>query len=97
MTGWRSGGSSPPPVAESRDARHHPNARPRRDRASLYDDITARVIAELEAGPVPWVQPWSSDPSAASVAMPANAAAHRRYSEINVLILWGVIERAFPT
>jgi antirestriction protein ArdC len=28
------------------------------DRTSLYADITDKIIAELEAGRVPWVQPW---------------------------------------
>jgi antirestriction protein ArdC len=32
-------------------------ARPGHDRASLYDEITGKIIAELEAGRVPWVQP----------------------------------------
>ena len=27
-------------------------------RSSLYDDVTNRIIAELEAGRFPWVQPW---------------------------------------
>ena len=29
-------------------------------RASLYDEVTARIVAELEAGRFPWVQPWDS-------------------------------------
>ncbi|WP_457355092.1 ArdC family protein [Sphingomonas sp. UYP23] len=29
-------------------------------RASLYDEVTARIVAELEAGRVPWVQPWGA-------------------------------------
>ncbi|MED5544363.1 MAG: ArdC-like ssDNA-binding domain-containing protein, partial [Pseudomonadota bacterium] len=28
------------------------------DRQSLYGEVTARVIAELEEGRLPWVQPW---------------------------------------
>ena len=38
-------------------------AAPRRapsDRASLYQEITDKIIAELEAGRVPWVQPWGA-------------------------------------
>lgn len=27
---------------------------------TLYEEITDKVIAELEAGCVPWVQPWGS-------------------------------------
>ena len=67
------------------------------DRANLYDEITGKIIAELEAGRVPWVQPWGSAAAKAPLAMPNNAATGRRYSGINVLILWSaVIERGFP-
>ena len=44
---------------------------PRSDRASLYDDITSKIIAELEAGRFPWVQHWGSASVKASKAMPA--------------------------
>ena len=72
-------------------------ARPGHDRASLYDDITGKIIAELEAGRVPWVQPWGTAAAKAPLAMPKNAATARQYSGINVLILWGaVIEHGFP-
>lgn len=64
-------------------------ARP--DRANLYDEITDRIIAELEAGRLPWVQPWGSTGVAAPLAMPRNAATSRCYSGINVLILWGAV------
>jgi antirestriction protein ArdC len=68
------------------------------DRASLYEEITTRIIAELEAGRLPWVQPWGSSGVRAPLAMPKNAATGRRYSGINVLILWGaVVERGFST
>ena len=63
-------------------------------RASLYDEVTARAIAELEAGRFPWVQPW--DNAAAAPGLPRNAASNRPYSGINVLILWGeVIARGY--
>lgn len=72
-------------------------ARPSSDRASLYDDITNKIISELEAGRVPWVQPWGTAAAKASLAMPNNAATGRHYSGINVLILWGsVVEHGFP-
>jgi antirestriction protein ArdC len=71
-------------------------ARAGRDRTSLYQEITDKIIAELEAGRVPWVQPWGTAAARASLAMPKNAASQRRYSGINVLILWGaVVERGF--
>lgn len=65
-------------------------------RASLYTEITDKIIAELEAGRVPWVQPWGTADAQAPLAMPRNAVTQRRYSGINVLILWGaVIEGGF--
>ena len=71
-------------------------ARTGRDRPSLYQEITDKIIAELEAGRVPWVQPWGTVAANASLAMPKNATTHRQYSGINVLILWGaVIEHGF--
>ncbi|MHB0790611.1 ArdC family protein [Bradyrhizobium sp. 5.13L] len=74
----------------------HPRARTGQDRATLYDEITDKIIAALEAGRVPWVQPWGTDAAKAPLSMPRNAATARPYSGINVLILWGaVIERGF--
>ena len=71
-------------------------ARAGQDRTSLYSEITDRIVAELEAGRLPWVQPWGTAAAKAPLAMPKNAATGRGYSGINVLILWGaVIERGF--
>ena len=65
-------------------------------RVSLYAEVTARIIAELEAGRFPWVQPWSS--TTAAPGLPCNAVTGRRYSGINILLLWGaVIERAYAS
>jgi antirestriction protein ArdC len=66
-------------------------------RTSLYDQITTKIIRELEAGRVPWVQPWGTTAAKAPLAMPKNATTGRCYSGINVLILWGsVVEHGFP-
>jgi antirestriction protein ArdC len=71
-------------------------ARAGQDRASLYTEITDKIIAELEAGRIPWVQPWGTAAIKAPLAMPRNASTQRGYSGINVLILWGaVIEHGF--
>jgi antirestriction protein ArdC len=78
-------------------SRKNTPARAGSDRASLYDEVTGKIIAELEAGRVPWVQPWGTAAAKASLAMPKNAVSGRQYSGINVLILWGaVIEHGFP-
>jgi antirestriction protein ArdC len=78
-------------------SRHTARAHSGSDRTSLYDQITTKIIDQLEAGRVPWVQPWGTAAAKAPLAMPKNAATGRLYSGINVLILWGsVIEHGFP-
>ena len=51
----------------------------------LYAEVSARIIAELEAGAAPWVKPWSSTPGANT---PCNAVTNRPYSGCNVVLLW---------
>jgi antirestriction protein ArdC len=58
-------------------------------RESVYAEVTRRVIAELEQGRLPWVQPWDS--AACGCTMPANGVTGRAYSGINVLILWAAV------
>ena len=75
---------------------HTARVRAGNDRASLYTEITDKIIVELEAGRIPWVQPWGTAAIKAPLAMPRNASTQRGYSGINVLILWGaVIEHGF--
>ena len=59
------------------------------ERASLYSEVTSRIIAELEEGRLPWVQPW--DAALCGCTIPQNAGTSRRYSGINVLILWAEV------
>ncbi len=68
-----------------------------RNRANLYDEVTAKIIAELEAGRFPWVQPWGRA-EGTGPGLPRNALTARPYSGINILILWGaVIEQGWPS
>ena len=66
-----------------------PSRHPRRDAFadcnSLYQQITDKIIAELEHGRVPWVQPWGN--VKAPLGLPKKAATGRACSGINVLIL----------
>jgi antirestriction protein ArdC len=79
-------------------AREHRAARKSGPRTNLYYDITDKIIAELEEGRLPWVQPWGTAAVQAPLAMPCNASTVRQYSGINVLILWGaVIQQGYPT
>jgi antirestriction protein ArdC len=75
---------------------HSARARAGQDRATLYDEVTDKIIAELETGRVPWVQPWGTAAAKAPLTMPKNASTNRQYSGVNILILWGsVIEHGF--
>ena len=65
-------------------------------KSSLYQEVTDRIIAELEQGRVPWVQPWGR--AKAGLGLPRNATTGRQYSGVNILILWGaVIEKGFAS
>jgi antirestriction protein ArdC len=51
----------------------------------LYAEVSARIVAELEAGAAPCVKPWSATPGANT---PCNAVSNRPYSGCNVVLLW---------
>ncbi|MBO1360271.1 DUF1738 domain-containing protein [Acetobacter sacchari] len=59
---------------------------PASPRADLYQEVTDRIIRDLEGGIVPWVQPWSAD--ACGATMPRNITTGRKYSGVNVILLW---------
>ncbi len=60
----------------------------------LYDEVTARIIAELEEGRAPWAQPWGTSDAKAGLGLPENALTGRTYSGVNILILWHHVVRA---
>lgn len=60
----------------------------------LYATVSARIVAELEAGAPPWVKPWSSIPGANT---PCNAVTNRPYSGCNVVLLWMAQTAGFRT
>jgi antirestriction protein ArdC len=49
----------------------------------LYAEVSAKIVAELEAGAAPWLKPW-----AASANTPCNAVTNRPYSGCNIVLLW---------
>jgi antirestriction protein ArdC len=51
----------------------------------LYAEVSARIVAELEAGAAPWIKPWSATSGANT---PCNAVSNRPYSGYNVVLLW---------
>jgi antirestriction protein ArdC len=61
-------------------------------RDNIYREITDKIIAELERGIVPWVQPWSSEKQLCPLGLPTNGLTRRSYSNINILLLWSALE-----
>jgi antirestriction protein ArdC len=55
-------------------------------RASVYERVTEGIVRELEEGVAPWVKPWSGG---GNPMLPYNTTSQRRYSGVNVLLLWG--------
>jgi antirestriction protein ArdC len=79
-----------------RQERQTPSGGERPERTNLYEEVTARVIAQLEHGRVPWVQPWGT--AKAALGLPRNGLTGQSYSGVNILILWGaVIEAGYPS
>src|SRR5260370_23504776 len=50
--------------------------------ADIYQQVTARIIAGLEAGTVPWRKPWRT-----AGGMPRSMSTGRRYQGVNVMLL----------
>lgn len=53
----------------------------------IYQEITDKIIGQLESGNIPWLKPWK-DGKNADPSMPYNASTGRAYNGVNVLILW---------
>lgn len=56
-------------------------------RADVYSRVTDEIVAQLEAGTPPWIQPWQAGHAAGDVSRPLrfNAVPYRG---INVILLW---------
>jgi antirestriction protein ArdC len=56
-------------------------------RTDLYARVTGQIIAQLEAGTRPWLQPWQAAHAAGPVSRPLRFNA-MPYRGINVVLLW---------
>src|SRR5262245_3573891 len=59
---------------------------------NLYAEVSTRIADQLAAGTVPWVKPWSVT---AGRNVPHNAITGRRYSGVNVVMLWLAMNRGW--
>ena len=58
----------------------------KQQRGDLYQEITDKIISQIEAGVLPWVQPWQG-----GLSIPRNASTQKAYSGINILLLWDAL------
>lgn len=54
-------------------------------RLDVYQEVTNKIIEELERGAAPWVKTWAGSPVS---SLPRNAVSNRTYSGVNILLLW---------
>lgn len=57
-------------------------------RGDIYSEITGKIISQIEAGVLPWVQPWAGG---SSLSIPKNASTKKPYSGVNILLLWDAL------
>ncbi|MEI2808519.1 MAG: ArdC-like ssDNA-binding domain-containing protein [Albidovulum sp.] len=53
----------------------------------LYQEVTDRIVAMIEAGTAPWQRPWDRARHPGAPAFPVNAATGKTYRGVNVLLL----------
>ncbi len=56
-------------------------------KVDVYERVTAAIVAALEAGTRPWMQPWNAAHAAGSISRPLRHDG-TPYRGINVLLLW---------
>lgn len=62
-------------------------------RPDIAQVVTNAIIAELEAGVLPWTKPWSSDGKAVVPVTLPKRHTGEHYRGINILILWDAAQR----
>jgi len=67
--------------------------------ASHYENITTRILAQLENGVTPWDKPWKSNGSVKGARFPYNFTTGKAYNGINIVMLLsaGYASPAFAT
>lgn len=57
-------------------------------RKDVYQQVTDTIIAQLEAGTIPWQKSWTGN-SFGDFSLPKNAVTGNHYRGINIVLLWG--------
>jgi antirestriction protein ArdC len=66
-------------------------------RADVYSRVTDRIVAELEQGVRPWLNPWNAEHASGRITRPLRGNG-QSYKGINVLMLWSeAMEKGFAS
>ncbi|AZO81977.1 MULTISPECIES: zincin-like metallopeptidase domain-containing protein [unclassified Bosea (in: a-proteobacteria)] len=72
-------------------------AKDRETRSDIYTRITERIVADLENGTRPWVQPWNAGKASGRITRPLRHNG-QPYTGLNVLLLWSeAVARGYST
>jgi len=62
------------------------------NRADIYQRITDRIAAAIEAGAGKWQMPWHPGADGAAPRLPVNAATGKPYRGVNTVVLWATAQ-----
>ena len=62
------------------------------ERADIYQRITDRIAAAIEAGAGEWRMPWHPGADGAAPVLPINAATGKPYRGVNTIVLWATAQ-----
>ena len=67
-------------------------------RGDIYQRVTDRIIAAIEAGAGEWRMPWHSVADGMAPVLPVNAVSKKPYRGINTVVLWATAQgEAYPS
>ncbi len=67
------------------------------ERCDIYTRITGKIVAQLEQGVRPWIQPWSAGHATGRITRPLRHNGEP-YTGMNVLLLWSeAVAGGYPT
>jgi hypothetical protein len=61
-------------------------------RADIYQRITDRIAAAIEAGAGEWRMPWHPGTDGAAPVLPVNAVTGKPYRGVNTVVLWATAQ-----
>jgi antirestriction protein ArdC len=61
---------------------------PEYKRRDLYQEVTDKIVKQLEKGTAPWLKPWRTNANDTSFQLPKNYTTDNHYRGVNIVLLW---------